>query len=65
MAIRKITEYGTFLNYMLRDHLVCGILNKKVQCCFLQESEVSALDMALAAEAAAKDAKRLKEEETL
>ena len=50
---------------MLRDHLVCGILNKKVQCCFLQESEVSALDMALAAEAAAKDAKRLKEEETL
>ena len=64
-SLRKITEhceYGTFLNDMLRDRLVCVIYDKRVQRRFLQESKLTykqALDLALAAEAAAKDAKRL------
>lgn len=64
-ALRKITEfceYGSFLNDMLRDRLVCGIRDKKVQRRFLQESKLTykeAFDMALAAETADKDAKRL------
>ena len=63
VALRKITEhceFGTFLDNLLRDRLVCGVFDKKVQHRFLQESKLTykqALDMALAAEAARKDAK--------
>ena len=66
-ALRKITEhceFGTFLDDLLRDCLVCGVLDKKVQHGFRQESKLTykqAFDMATAAEAARKDAKRLQE----
>ena len=66
-ALQKITEhceFGTFLDDLLRDRLVCGVLDKKVQHRFLQESKLTykqAFDMAIAAEAARKDAKRLQE----
>ena len=65
--MRKITEhceFGTFLGDLLRDRLVCGVFDKKVQHRFLQETKLTykeALDMALAAEAARKDAKRLQD----
>ena len=66
-ALRKITEhceFGTFLDDLLRDRLVCGVFDKKVQHRFLQESKLTykqAFDMALAAETARKDAKRLQD----
>ena len=66
-AIRKIAEYcefGTTLNVMLRDRLVHGIADKRVQNRYLRESTLTyeeARDMALAAETADKDSKRLRE----
>ena len=51
---------------MLRDRLVCGIGNKKVQNRYLRESKLSyseARDLALAAETAVKDSKRLNEQD--
>ena len=64
-ALRKISEhcdYGPTLNDMLRDRLVCGIRNKTVQRQLLQEVKLTytkALDIAIAAETAEKDAKSL------
>ena len=64
-ALRKIAEYcdyGGMLNDMLRDRLVCGIMDKRVQRRFLQAADLTytqARDMALAAETADKDSKRL------
>ena len=52
---------------MLRDRLVCGIFDKRVQQRFLQESKLTydeALSKALAAETAAKDSKRLQQAQT-
>ena len=63
--LRKIAEhceYGTVLSDMLRDRLVCGIHGKAVQRHMLQEKTLSfdkALEMAVAAEAAEKDSRRL------
>ena len=63
--LRKIAEhceYGTVLSDMLRDRLVCGISNKAVQRRLLQETALvfdKAPEMALAAEAAEKDSRRL------
>ena len=34
-------EFGTFLDDLLRDRLVCRVLDKEVQHCFLQESELT------------------------
>ena len=50
------------LNDMLRDRLVCGTHNKSIQRRLLQETKLkfeAALEMALSAEAADKDSKRL------
>jgi len=64
-ALRKIAEhcdYGGMLNDLLRDRLVCGILDKRLQRRFLQEADLTytqARDMALAAETTDKDSKRL------
>jgi hypothetical protein len=66
-ALRKIAEhcdYGSSLNDMLRDRLVCGTADERVQRRYLQESTLTyatARDMALASETAEKDAKRLHE----
>ena len=65
-AIRKIAddcEYGTVLDDMLRDRLVFGVADRRLQNHFLREAStyVSARDMALAAEAANKDSKRLQD----
>ena len=63
--LRKIAEfcdYGPVLSDMLRDRLVCGISNKTVQRRLLQEPALTfdkALGIALSAEVADKDAKRL------
>ena len=67
-ALRSIAEhcnYGDTLNDMLRDRLVCGIRDKRVQRRLLQESELSfdqAKDIALAAETANKDAMKLQQQ---
>ena len=65
-AIRKIADdcaYGTVLNDMLRDRLVFGVADKRLQKRLLRESSkityAQARDMALAAESANKDAKRI------
>ena len=66
-ALRKIAEhcdYGSSLNDMLRDRLVCGTSDERVQRRYLQESTLTyatARDMALASETAEKDSKRLHE----
>ena len=49
---------------MLRDRIVCGIRDKSVQCSLLKESKLTydtALDTALAAESAKKDAQKLQD----
>ena len=67
-ALQKITEhceYGEILNDMLRDRLVCGIADKRVQNRYLRETKLTyteVRDMALAAETADKDSKRLQVE---
>lgn len=64
-AIREIAddcEYGTVLEDMLRDRLVFSIADKRVRNRYLRETKLSyvdARDMALAAEAADKDAKQI------
>lgn len=64
-ALRKIAEhceYGTVLEDMLRDRLVCGISNKGIQRRLLQDSALTfkeAMKVAQSAEAADKDAQRL------
>ena len=68
-AIRKNTEhceYDVFLKDMLRDHIVCGIRDKHVQSRMLQKATLTyqeAFDMALAAETAVNDSKRLHNQE--
>ena len=53
-ALRKLAEhceYKDTLNDMLRDHLVCGMYDKRVQQRFFQEAKLTyeqALSMALA-----------------
>ena len=60
-ALRRIAEhceYGSTLNDMLRDRLVCGIADNRVQDRFLREAKLTyreALEMALAAETAVRD----------
>ena len=67
-ALRKIAEHCEYpvaiLNDLLRDRLVCGISDKRVQQRFLQEAKLlydEALSKALAAETALEDSKRLQE----
>ena len=65
-ALRRIAEhceFGTTLNNMLRDRLVHGITDKRVQDCYLREASLTyaeALGMALAAETAVKDSLKLR-----
>ena len=64
-SLRRIAEhceYGATLDEMLRDHLVCEIADKRVQNRYLRESKLTyadALSMALAAETAVKDSRKL------
>ena len=65
-ALRNIAEHCSYpediLHDMLRDRIVCGIRDKAVQRTLLKESRLTydtALDTALAAEAAANDSKQL------
>ena len=65
-ALRNIAEHCSYpddiLHDMLRDRIVCGIRDKAVQRMLLKESKLTydtALDTALAAEAAANDSKQL------
>ena len=51
---------------MLRDRIACGIANKRVQRRLLQTSDLTfekALEMALAAETAERDSRRLQEKQ--
>ena len=63
--LRKIAQYcdyGDVLSDMLRDHVVCGLANKAVQRRLLQEPTLTfekALEVAVAAESAARDSRRL------
>ena len=63
--LRKIAEhceYGAVLNDMLRDRLVCGTCNKGTQRRLLLQVDLTfdkAIEVALAAEAADKDSRRL------
>ena len=65
-ALRNIAEHCSYpediLHDMLHDRIVCGIWDKAVQFMLLKESKLTydtALDTALAAEAAANDSKQL------
>ena len=67
-ALRSIAEHCEYkddiLPDMLQDRIVCGIRDKAVQRSLLKESKLtyeSALDTALAAEAAAHDCKQLQD----
>ena len=56
-------EYNETLNYMIRDHLACGINHKGIQKKLLAEKNLTyekALEVALAAEAVAKGTKDVK-----
>ena len=60
--IAEYCEYGPVLKDMLRDRLVCGTSNKAIQHRLLRETDLTfdaALEIALSAEAADKDSKRL------
>ena len=63
--LRKLAEYceyGATLSDMLRDRLVCGILDRTVQRRLLQQHDLTfdnALEIALASETAEKDSERL------
>ena len=65
-ALQRLTEhcnFGTTLSDALRDRLVCGLANEHVQRKLLVEAELTydrAKSIALAAEAAAKDAEELR-----
>ena len=65
-ALRRIAEhceFGTTLNDMLRDRLVHGIADKRVQDRYLREATLTygeALSMAQAAETAVKDSLKLR-----
>ena len=65
-AIHKITEhckYNDILKDMLRDHLVRELSDKHVQHWLLQETKLTykqALDMALAAKMANRNAKHIR-----
>ena len=65
--LRKISEYcefGDALQDMLRDRLVCGCKDQRLQCKLLAESELSfekAFKIAKAMEAAEKEAKDLQD----
>ena len=68
-ARRKIAEYCEYpvaiLNDLLRDRLVCGVYDKRLQQRFLQEAKLpydEAVRKALAAETAIRDSKRLRQE---
>ena len=55
-------EFGTTLNQMLRDRLVCGVEEPKIQRRLLAEPDLTfdkEFELALAAEAAEKNAKDL------
>ena len=60
----KYCNFGETLEDMLRDHLVCGINDKRVQCRLLGELGLTfakALELTQAAETAESNAKQLKQ----
>ena len=63
--LRKLSEhcaFGSTLNDMLRDRLVCGISDQRIQRRLLAESDLSfdkALELSLAAEAAERNTREL------
>ena len=60
--IAEHCEYSAVLGDMLRDRLVCGVVDKGIQRRLLQQVDLTfdkALEIALAAEAADKDSRRL------
>lgn len=62
--VAQFCEYGDVLSDMLHDCVFCGVSNKAVQRRLLLEPALTfekALQMALAAEAAEKDSKRLRD----
>ena len=70
MCIRDRTEYcefGATLDEMLRDRLVCGVQDIRIQRRLLAEPKLSlqrALDLALAIAAAEKDASKIQKEDS-
>ena len=63
--LRKLSEhcnFGTALNDMLRDRLVCGIADQRIQCRLLAEPDLTfakAMELAHAAEAADRNTRAL------
>lgn len=68
-ALRKLTEFCEFgdkLNKMIRDRLVCGINNERIQRRLLSEPDLTyekALKLAKTAESADKDTLKLKQQD--
>ena len=66
--LRKLSEhcnFGTALNDMLRDRLVCGIADQRIQCRLLAEPDLTfakAMELAHAAEAAYRNTRALDRE---
>ena len=66
-ALSEYCEFGNTLEEMLRDRLVCGVNEDRIQRRFLAESALDlkrALDISLGMETAAKDAHDLKGDTT-
>ncbi|KAK4302111.1 hypothetical protein Pmani_025774 [Petrolisthes manimaculis] len=65
--LRKLSEhcnYGLMLNELLRDRLVCGVINKKIQSRLLSEVDLTldkAVELAVAMETAACDTEELQQ----
>ena len=70
-ALRKLAErceFGAVLDDMLRDHIICGIKNKKAQQRLLQEVDLSytkAYDLAIATKTAQKNSELLHDKSLL
>ena len=70
MALKELSthcNFGTFLNKVLRDRLVCGLAKEATQKKLLMEAELmfkKACEIARAMEMADKNASELKSEET-
>ena len=62
--IAEHCDYGSTLNDMFRDRLVCGTADKRIQHCYCQETSLmytQARNMALASDTSYKDSKPLQE----
>lgn len=64
MSLAEYCDYGTTLDDMLRDRLVCRVQNKQIQKCLLAEKDLTlakAKELAVSVEVAAKGSEQIQE----